>query len=112
MPLLKDGKLVALAVGAPSARSHWPSFPTTLEAGVPNSDLQLLVGCSHRRRRRARSGAVSIRRLQGLRAADVREKRRAGRRADGLQPELSTPTSATRSGGDAALVKEAGIKLE
>src|SRR5499427_4807886 len=38
LPLLKDGKLVALAVGSSKRSLALPDLPTTLEAGVPNSD--------------------------------------------------------------------------
>jgi tripartite-type tricarboxylate transporter receptor subunit TctC len=44
LPLLKDGKLVALAVGSTKRSLALPELPTTLEAGVPNSDYNFWVG--------------------------------------------------------------------
>src|SRR5215467_7048026 len=41
LPLLKDGKLVALAVGSSKRSQALPDLPTTLEAGVPDSDYNL-----------------------------------------------------------------------
>ncbi len=38
MPLIKDGKLQALAVSTPQRTSALPQVPTTVEAGVPGSD--------------------------------------------------------------------------
>ena len=38
LPLIKDGKLQALAVGSAKRASVLPDVPTTLEAGLPNSD--------------------------------------------------------------------------
>lgn len=38
LPLIKDGKLQALAVSTPQRTAALPQVPTTLEAGVPGSD--------------------------------------------------------------------------
>jgi tripartite-type tricarboxylate transporter receptor subunit TctC len=38
MPLIKDGKLQALAVSTPQRTAALPQVPTTVEAGVPGSD--------------------------------------------------------------------------
>lgn len=43
LPLIKDGKLQALAVSSPSRASALPDVPTTLEAGFPNSDYLFWV---------------------------------------------------------------------
>jgi tripartite-type tricarboxylate transporter receptor subunit TctC len=42
--LLKDGKLVAVAVGSPRRASALPEVPTTLEAGIPNSSYNFWIG--------------------------------------------------------------------
>lgn len=42
--LIKEGKLLALAVSTATRASALPDVPTTLEAGVPNSDFDFWVG--------------------------------------------------------------------
>src|SRR5262245_1382187 len=44
LPLLKDGKVLALAVGSTKRSSALPDLPTTVQAGVPNSDYNFWVG--------------------------------------------------------------------
>jgi tripartite-type tricarboxylate transporter receptor subunit TctC len=41
---VKDGKLLALAVGSPKRSALFPDVPTTVEAGYPNSDYNFWVG--------------------------------------------------------------------
>ncbi len=41
---LKDGKIVAVAVGSPKRSSLFPDLPTTVEAGLANSDYNFWVG--------------------------------------------------------------------
>jgi tripartite-type tricarboxylate transporter receptor subunit TctC len=44
LPLIKDGKLQALSVSTKTRASTLPQVPTSIEAGVPNSDYTLWVG--------------------------------------------------------------------
>ena len=44
LPLIKDGKLQALAVSSAQRSPALPNVPTTIEAGVPDSDYTLWVG--------------------------------------------------------------------
>jgi tripartite-type tricarboxylate transporter receptor subunit TctC len=44
LPLLRDGKLRALAVGSAKRSSLLPDLPTTIEAGFPDSDYNFWVG--------------------------------------------------------------------
>ena len=44
LPLIKDGKLQALAVSTPQRSPALPQVPTTVEAGVPGSDYTFWVG--------------------------------------------------------------------
>ena len=44
LPMVKDGRLLALAVSSPRRTSGLPDVPTTEEAGVPNSAQPFWVG--------------------------------------------------------------------
>ena len=44
LPLIRDGKLLALAVSSSKRASALPDVPTTIEAGVPDSDFDFWVG--------------------------------------------------------------------
>jgi tripartite-type tricarboxylate transporter receptor subunit TctC len=44
LPLIHDGRLVALAVSTPTRAPDLPDVPTTLEAGYPNSDYTVWYG--------------------------------------------------------------------
>src|ERR1700740_521400 len=75
LPLLKDGKLVALAVGSTKRSLALPALPTTLEAGVPNSDYNFWVGMfAPARTPREVLNPPHLETGRALRAADVREK--------------------------------------
>jgi len=41
---IKDGQLLALAVGSPKRASALPDVPTTAEAGVPGSEFNFWIG--------------------------------------------------------------------
>jgi tripartite-type tricarboxylate transporter receptor subunit TctC len=44
LPLIRDGRLIALAVSTPTRAPDLPDVPTTLEAGYPNSDYTVWYG--------------------------------------------------------------------
>jgi tripartite-type tricarboxylate transporter receptor subunit TctC len=44
LPLIRDGKLQALSVSTKTRASTLPQVPTSIEAGLPNSDYTLWVG--------------------------------------------------------------------
>jgi tripartite-type tricarboxylate transporter receptor subunit TctC len=44
LPLVQDGKLVALAVSSAKRATALPNVPTTIEGGVPDSDFDFWVG--------------------------------------------------------------------
>ena len=44
LPFIREGKLIALAVGSPKRSSVLPDVPTTAEAGVPGSEYNFWIG--------------------------------------------------------------------
>ena len=44
LALLREGKVVALAIGSSKRASALPHLPTTLEAGYPDSDYNFWIG--------------------------------------------------------------------
>lgn len=44
LPLIRDGRLVALAVSTPTRAPDLPDVPTSIEAGYPNSDYTVWYG--------------------------------------------------------------------
>jgi tripartite-type tricarboxylate transporter receptor subunit TctC len=44
LPLIKEGKLLALAVSSSKRASALPDVPTTIEAGFPDSDFDFWIG--------------------------------------------------------------------
>ncbi len=44
MPLIREGKLIPLAVSSSKRASALPDVPTTIEAGFPNSDFEFWIG--------------------------------------------------------------------
>ena len=114
LPLLKDGKLVALAVGSTRRSLALPELPTTLEAGVPDSDYNFWVGMFAP----AKTPREVVDRLYGettkaLRAADVREKMaRLGAEPMDYNPERFNAYLRQEIAANATLVKAAGIKAQ
>jgi len=114
LPLLKDGKLVALAVGSSKRSQALPDLPTTLEAGVPNSDYNFWVGMFAP----SKTPKEIINRLyqetaKALHSPEVREKMaRLGAEPMEYTPEQFNAYIRDEIGSNAALVKAAGIKIE
>ena len=44
LPLIKDGKVLPLAVSSPTRAPTLPDVPTTLESGYPNSAYRFWIG--------------------------------------------------------------------
>ena len=114
LPLLKDGKILALAVGSTRRSSVLPELPTTLEAGVPNSDYNFWVGMFAP----AKTPREVVNRLyqetvKALRSGDVHEKMaRLGAEPMDYTPERFNAYLREEIAANAALVKAAGIKTE
>jgi tripartite-type tricarboxylate transporter receptor subunit TctC len=114
LPLLKDGKLVALAVGSSKRSRALPDLPTTLEAGVPDSDYNFWVGMFAP----SKTPHETIDRLyqetaKALHSAEVRDKlSRLGAEPMEYTPEAFNAYLRREIAANAALVKAAGIKLE
>jgi len=114
LPLLKDGKILALAVGSTRRSSALPELPTTLEAGIPNSDYNFWVGMFAP----AKTPRDTVVRLyqetaKALHSPDVREKlARLGAEPMDYSPEQFNAYLRDEIASNAALVKAAGIKLE
>jgi len=114
LPFLKDGKVRALAVASTKRSLALPELPTTLEAGVPDSDYNFWVGMFAP----AKTPREVVNRLyqetaKALRAADVREKMaRLGAEPMDYNPEQFNAYIRDEIAANAALVKAAGIKLE
>src|SRR5262245_52524833 len=114
LPLLKDGKVVALAVGSSRRSSALPELPTTLEAGVPNSDYNFWVGMFAP----AKTPRETVNRIyqeagKALRTAEVREKMaRLGAEPMEYSPEAFNAYLREEIAANAALVKAAGIRSE
>jgi tripartite-type tricarboxylate transporter receptor subunit TctC len=114
LPFLKDGKVRALAVASTKRSLALPELPTTLEAGVPNSDYNFWVGMFAP----AKTPREAVSRLyqetaKALRAADVRDKMaRLGAEPMDYNPEQFNAYIRDEIAANAALVKAAGIKLE
>ena len=114
LPLLKDGKVVALAVGSSKRSQALPALPTTLEAGVPNSDYNFWVGMFAP----AKTPHEVVNRLyretaRALHSPDVREKlARLGAEPMEYSTEAFNAYLREEIASNAALVKAAGIKIE
>jgi len=87
LPFLKDGRLLGLAVGSTKRSSALPDLPTTVEAGIPDSDYNFWVGMfvPGENLARHRDAAVSGNRTSAALARRAREAGSSRRRIDGLR---------------------------
>ena len=114
LPLLKDGKIIALAVGSTKRSSALPQLPTTLEAGIPNSDYNFWVGMFAPAKTPGETvGRLYRETVKALQLPDVREKMaRLGAEPMEYTPEQFNAYLKREIADNAALVKAAGIKAE
>lgn len=112
--LLKEGRLVAVAVGSPRRSSALPDVPTTLEAGVPNSDYNFWIGMMVP----AKTPKTVLDRLYSettkALASPEMKKRYADLGADAMtmRPEQFDAYIRKEIAENQALVKKAGIKTQ
>jgi tripartite-type tricarboxylate transporter receptor subunit TctC len=111
MSHIKDGKLVALAVGSPKRSNALPDVPTTNEAGVPNSEFNFWIGMMVP----AKTPRDIVNKLQAevqkaVASEDVKERfTKLGAEAFVLQPEQFDRYLKDEIEVNAKLVKAAGI---
>ena len=113
LQLIKEGKLLALAAGSTKRAAVLPDLPTTLEAGIPNSDYNFWVGMIVP----AKTPRDIVNRLhqhtqKALQSPDMRERMAK----IGAEPMPMTPAEfdayiKVEIAANAALVKAAGIKV-
>jgi tripartite-type tricarboxylate transporter receptor subunit TctC len=101
MSLIKEGKLLALAVASPQRASFLPNVPTTLEAGYADSDFQFWVGMFvPKQTPRDIVGRLHDETAKAVQSAAVKEKLAKL----GVEPMVMKPEDF-----DARVAKEAGI---
>ncbi|WP_137896217.1 tripartite tricarboxylate transporter substrate binding protein [Ramlibacter sp. 2FC] len=114
LPLIKSGRLVALAVGTPRRSGALPDVPTTLEAGFAGSDYTFWVGMFVP----ARTPAEVVRRLhaettRALASAAVRERLEPlGAELAPMPQEQFGTLVRSEAASIAALIKQVGLKGE
>lgn len=112
LPFVKEGRLVALAVGSSKRSSGLPDVPTTEEAGVPNSAYNFWVGMGIG----AKTPRDIVKRLhantvEALQSPDIKSRwALLGQDAQIYTPEQFDAYLRSDASTNAALVKAAGIK--
>jgi len=114
LPLIKGGKLVALAVGTPKRSVALPNVPTTLEAGFTGSDYTFWVGMFVP----ARTPADVVERIHAettkvLKSDDVRERLETLGAEVAPMPQSQFAALVKAEAGDAAaLIRKVGMKVD
>lgn len=74
-PFLKDNKLVALAISSKTRSSALPDVPTSVEAGLPNSDYEVWIGMfAPAKTPRAIVNRLNEEAAKALRSPELRER--------------------------------------
>lgn len=109
---IKEGQLLALAVGSPQRASALPNVPTTAEAGVPGSEFNFWIGMMAP----AKTPREVVNRLhdeveKALASSEVKERfAKLGADAWTLKPEQFDTYIKDEIKSNAALVKAAGLQ--
>jgi tripartite-type tricarboxylate transporter receptor subunit TctC len=103
LPVITEGRVLALAIGSSKRASALPNVPTTLEAGFPNSDFDFWVGAMVPKRT-PRDIVTKLHQeiSQAVGMASVQEKLAKL----GVEPMLMTPHDF-----DARIARETGIAV-
>jgi tripartite-type tricarboxylate transporter receptor subunit TctC len=114
VPLIRDGKLIALAVTTPKRSPALPDVPTSIEAGYPNSDYTFWLGMFLPAKTPREIVDRLHREVQKALQASAMEKRLA---QTGIDPMPITPQAfdaliKKEVAENIALVKAAGIKVQ
>jgi tripartite-type tricarboxylate transporter receptor subunit TctC len=112
LPMIKDGKVIALAVGSAKRSSVLPDAPTTVEAGVAGSDYNFWVGMLVAAKTpRDIVARLNQETLKALQAPEVRERlSKLGAEPMPMSPEQFDAYIREEFAANARIVKAAGIK--
>lgn len=108
---IKDGQLLALAVGSPKRASALPDVPTTAESGVPGSEFNFWIGMmAPAKTPREIVNRLHDEVLKALASPEVKERfAKLGADAWTLKPEEFDAYIKTEIQSNAKLVKAAGL---
>lgn len=108
---IKDGQLLALAVGSPKRASALPDVPTTAEAGVPGSEFNFWIGMmAPSKTPREIVNRLHDEVLKALASPEVKERfTKLGADAWTMKPEEFDAYIKTEIQANAKLVKAAGL---
>ncbi len=111
---IKNGQLVALAVGSPKRATALPNVPTTAEAGVPGSEFNFWIGMmAPAKTPRDIVNRLNDEVLKALATPEVKERFAAlGADAWTLKPEQFDAYIKDEIKSNAVLVKAAGLEVQ
>ena len=111
---IKNGQLVALAVGSPKRASALPNVPTTSEAGVPGSEFNFWIGMmAPSKTPRDIVNRLNDEVVKALATPEVKERFAAlGADAWTLKPEQFDAYIKEEIKTNAVLVKAAGLEVQ
>jgi tripartite-type tricarboxylate transporter receptor subunit TctC len=111
MPLLRDGRIVALAVGSSKRSAVFPNLPTTIEAGFPDSEYNFWIGMFvPSKTPRAVIAKLYLENCEALDLPAVRERiAKLGAEIMTMEPERFDAFVREELATNAVLVKAAGI---
>ena len=114
VPLVKDGRLKALAVSSKRRMTLLPELPTTTEAGVPDAEYQFWVGLlAPRKTPRAAIAKLNAELQKALGTVELRERyRMLGAETLLMKPEAFDAFLLADSEAAGKIVKAAGIKTQ